>query len=175
MHRGRARLTRARPCVPGLNLSDPAAVKMMVVPRARGPCWLCELPRDAATELLVRTLRARITDVHVRACISGIRTAPPRRVREYGLHCGRGWTLDGAPRQAEGERRARAERSSNASRLSTAATGRAQVLEAVSTADQILDANLERLARSPADLASLVRSVEAALARREAQGRPLLL
>jgi len=49
------------------------------------------------------------------------------------------------------------------------------VLEAVSTADQILDANLERLARSPADLASLVRSVEAALARREAQGRPLLL
>jgi len=113
MHRGRARLTRARPCVPGLNLSDPAAVKMMVVPRARGPCWLCELPRDAATELLVRTLRARITDVHV--------------------------------------------------------------LEAVSTADQILDANLERLARSPADLASLVRSVEAALARHEAQGRPLLL
>ena len=79
------------------------------------------------------------------------------------------------PRARDGRGRARAERCSIARRLSTAATGRAQVLEAVSTADQILDANLERLARSPADLASLVRSVEAALARREAQGRPLLL
>lgn len=79
------------------------------------------------------------------------------------------------PRARDGRGSARAERCSIARRLSTAATGRAQVLEAVSTADQILDANLERLARSPADLASLVRSVEAALARREAQGRPLLL
>ena len=79
------------------------------------------------------------------------------------------------PRARDGRGSARAERCSIASRISTAATGRAQVLEAVSTADQILDANLERLARSPADLASLVRSVEAALARREAQGRPLLL
>lgn len=52
-------------CMLGMSFQDPLRVKLMVVPKMRGPCWLADMPRQASAEELARAMRSCIGDAHI--------------------------------------------------------------------------------------------------------------
>jgi hypothetical protein len=49
----------------GMSFLEPGRIRIMVVPKARGACWLCETARHARTEAFARTLRSSVGDAHI--------------------------------------------------------------------------------------------------------------
>lgn len=49
----------------GMSFLEPGRIKIMIVPKTRGACWICEMVQHARTEVFARSLRNFVGDAHI--------------------------------------------------------------------------------------------------------------